>query len=117
MKVLPGDVAGIVNDGAIRGLDIDYQSDTESVAFTFSGFVCNIGDIVRYEWRVETYPGGEVKVPYTSVGLTIDSGISSERTGELVRFLVSGLFCHACVDNDKPNNIITNHNVKSCTFM
>ena len=82
IKVIRGDVIGIVNDGAIRGLDIDYQSDTEIVSFTFADFHSSQSDIVRYEWEVKT--GGDVVLPYSSVGLIVHDGDTNETTGEML---------------------------------
>ena len=72
IKVVEGDIAGIVYDGPDEGKTTKYQLDTSTVTVNFAGFVSARDGISHYEWSVGTNPGQDDVMPYSPKGLIVD---------------------------------------------
>ena len=77
IKVLLGDVAGVVSDGPDPQVDVDNYWDVSEVTVTFSGFESPDG-FARYEWAVGSAPGLDDVMPFTHFDLVIDDGVSGK---------------------------------------
>ncbi|XP_077992165.1 uncharacterized protein LOC144446291 [Glandiceps talaboti] len=79
IKVLQGDIAGIVEDGPeteivsseIVSVDVDYQKEETVVTAQFMGFESQVHGISHYEWAVGTQPRSDDVQPYTNAGIVL----------------------------------------------
>ena len=85
IKVVSGDVAGVVKDGPDTLVDIDYQLDLSTVTVTFSGYVSERDGVTRYEWAVGSAPRLDDVMPYSYVNLVTDDGGASGVLGKTTR--------------------------------
>ena len=82
IKVVSGDVAGVVRDGPDTLVDIDYQLDLSTVTVTFSGYESERDGVTRYEWAVGSAPRLDDVMPYSYVNLVTDDGGASGMLGK-----------------------------------
>ena len=82
IKVVSGDVAGVVKDGPDTLVDIDYQLDLSTVTVTFSGYESERDGVTRYEWAVGSAPRLDDVMPYSYVNLVTDDGGASGVLGK-----------------------------------
>ena len=74
IKVVAGDVAGVVTDGPDMQADIDHQLDVSEVTMTFSGFESQRDGLARYEWAIGSSPRFDDVMPYSYIDLmTVDT--------------------------------------------
>ena len=74
IKVVAGDVAGVVTDGPDMQMDIDNQLDVSEVTMTFSGFESQRDGLARYEWAIGLSPRFDDVMPYSYIDLmTVDT--------------------------------------------
>ncbi|XP_070573688.1 uncharacterized protein [Ptychodera flava] len=79
IKVLQGDMAGIVDDGPDTdvigsdtiSVDVEYQKEDGVVTAQFHGFESQINGIVHYEWAVGTEPRKDDVQPFSSAGIVV----------------------------------------------
>ncbi|KAK2165039.1 hypothetical protein NP493_1368g00012 [Ridgeia piscesae] len=74
IKVVSGDVAGVVRDGPDIGVDIDYQLDVSTVTVTFGGYESQRDGVSRYEWAIGSAPRLDDVMPYSDIDLVTDDG-------------------------------------------
>ncbi|MDQ7779968.1 MAG: fibronectin type III domain-containing protein, partial [Planctomycetota bacterium] len=69
-------VAGVVNDGAQAGVDIDFQNSTTTISANWSGFSDPESGISGYEWAIGTSPGATDVHPFQDVGMATSASTS-----------------------------------------
>ncbi|XP_067685182.1 uncharacterized protein [Haliotis asinina] len=69
IKLLPGNVPGVIYDGRKRFVDADFLHDRSTFAMSFAGFQSIACGIVAYEWGIGTEPYVTDIVPFTSFGI------------------------------------------------
>ena len=84
IKIVPGDVTGVIYDGPEQTdtslVDIDAQLDGTLVTAQFEGFESAAHGIARYEWGVGTKPRTDDVMTYTSFGIVLVE--NNTNTGE-----------------------------------
>ena len=76
IKVIKGDVPGVVFDGRSMYEDENFQRDKSSIAISFSGFESEACGISGYEWGVGTHPFYTDIISYTDYGLVVTNSTS-----------------------------------------
>ncbi|KAI0241220.1 hypothetical protein LSAT2_032838 [Lamellibrachia satsuma] len=74
IKMVSGDVAGVVSDGPDTQLDIDYQMDKSEVTVTFTGYESERDGVAHYQWAVGSAPRLDDVMPYSYVNLIEEDG-------------------------------------------
>ncbi|XP_071094116.1 uncharacterized protein [Haliotis cracherodii] len=70
-------VVGIINDGAVVGVDVDYQADAHSICAQWENFYDSESGIKRYLWGVGTSSGMDDVVKFKVEDRTVHNDCSS----------------------------------------
>ncbi|XP_070572594.1 uncharacterized protein [Ptychodera flava] len=112
IKVLQGDIAGIVDDGPDTDIidsntisvDVEYQKEDGVVTAQFHGFESQINGIVHYEWAVGTEPRKDDVQPFSSAGIVVSDqhdnpgeGLSGSGQAQSPLTLESGITYYSSV--------------------
>jgi len=89
IKVVSGDVAGVVSDGPDTQLDIDYEMDVSEVTVTFSGYESERDGVTHYQWAVGSAPRLDDVMPYSYINLVEETGDKQGMLGKKTFFSVT----------------------------
>ena len=88
IKMVSGDVAGVVSDGPDTQLDIDYQMDKSEVTMTFSGYESERDGVAHYQWAVGSAPRLDDVMPYSYINLVEEDGGTDGTLGKMTHHLL-----------------------------
>ena len=88
IKMVSGDVAGVVSDGPDTQLDIDYQMDKSEVTVTFTGYESERDGVAHYQWAIGTAPRLDDVMPYSYVNLIEEDGGADGMLGKMTQTLL-----------------------------
>ena len=82
IRMVSGDVTGVVYDGPDAQVDVDVDIDVSDVTVTFSGFESQRDGVSHYSWAVGSAPRLDDIMPYSRADLLINDGDMEGTLGE-----------------------------------
>ena len=82
IRIVSGDITGVVYDGPDSQVDIDYDMDVSDVTVTFNGFESQRDGISHYYWAVGSAPRLDDVMPYSRADLLVNDEEMKGSLGE-----------------------------------
>ena len=85
IKMVSGDVPGVVTDGPDTQLDIDYEMDVSEVTVTFGGYESERNGVTHYQWAVGSAPRLDDVMPFSYINLVEEDGGTQGMLGKMTQ--------------------------------